>query len=132
MDIAAEDVRTNGGGGRRPSDMARLLLAIGLDPPRARARDQQADLAGARLLSEVLHRLAAIDPEPAEIEETLDTIIAQIGAPTGPTRGVAALFLEEWSQALRTEGYWSWLIAEALVAADRTDGSWRRRNRGDL
>ena len=132
MDLTAEDLRMSGAQGRRPSDMARLLLAIGLDPPRARARDQQADMAGARLLSEVLDKLAAIDPEPTEIEETLDTIVAQIGAPTGPTRGVAALFLEEWNQASRTEGYWIWLIAEAVVAADRTDGSWRRRNRGDL
>src|SRR5205823_15084165 len=84
---------------RRPRDLALLLLAIGTDPPRARARDQQADRAGAALRREVLDRLAALDPEPADLDAALASIVAALGEPTGPTRGVCSQVRHEWDQA---------------------------------
>jgi len=47
----------------RPRDLALLLLASGELSPRQRARDQQADLAGAGLKRCVLAELVARDPE---------------------------------------------------------------------
>jgi hypothetical protein len=116
---------------RRPRDLALLLLAIGTDAPRARARDQQADRAGSELRRRVLDRLAALDPEPGTLDETLATIIADFGEPTGPTRGVCASVREEWIQANSTPQAWSWLLQEALVISDRGGEPRRRRSRGD-
>jgi hypothetical protein len=39
----------------RPGDFARILLAASGSPPRARARDQQADLAGEALQKRILN-----------------------------------------------------------------------------
>ena len=114
--------------GRRPRDMALLLLAIGGDPPRQRARDQQADVAGSDLHRRVLDRLAALDPEPAECETALARIVAEIGEPTGPTRGVCLRVRQEWEECRASPAAWSWMLAEALAAGEGVPG--RRRGRG--
>ena len=66
---------------RRPRDLALLLLAAGGEPPRQRARDQQADRAGAEIRRRVLDRLAALDPEPEDFEATLARIVAEFEVP---------------------------------------------------
>jgi hypothetical protein len=110
----------------RPRDLALLLLAAGGDAPRARARDQQADRAGAALRRVVLDLLAALDPEPtpAELDLALEAIVVDLGAPTGPTRGVCLQVRDEWLQARDAPESLAWLLAEAL------DGSARERRRG--
>ncbi len=117
---------------RRPRDLALLLLAIGTGPPRARARDQQADLAGGDLLRRVLDRLAAIDPEPDAIEPTLAMIVSEFGEPTGPTRGVCSLLLQEWNQTQLSPNAWAWLLSEALQGDHHDDSprQGKRRSRG--
>jgi hypothetical protein len=115
--------------GRRPRDLAVLLLAIGTDPPRARARDQQADRAGAELRRRVLDRLAALDPEPDAIESALAAIAAAIGEPTGPTRGVCSQILQEWEQTRVAPGAWAWLVSEAVRCSGRGDGPGRGQGR---
>jgi hypothetical protein len=86
----------------RPRDLAWLLLASGDLHPRQRARDQQADQAGLALMRRVLEQLAALDPEPEELEATLLRIVEQIGPPTGPTRAIALTIHEEWLAACAT------------------------------
>jgi hypothetical protein len=109
----------------RPRDLAILLLASGDLSPRQRARDQQADREGLRLKREVLDRLAALDPEPAELEAALFRIIEEIGPPTGPTRGIALTVREEW-QAASVSPEW---VAQLLGDAVRESGEGRRRGR---
>jgi len=116
---------------RRPRDFAILHLAIGTGPPRARARDQQADVAGGELLRNILDRVASIDPEPDDLEATLAQIVFEIGDPTGPTRAVCSQFLEEWSQTQYTPGAWQWLITEALERSGRGDEPRKKRRRFD-
>lgn len=116
--------------GRRPRDLAMLLLASGDGPPRARARDQQADLAGLALRRCILDRLAALDPEPEELETALAAIVAAFGEPTGPTRGVALAILQDWESARVGPGFWSWLLNEAIEAG-RDDRPRRKRRGGD-
>jgi hypothetical protein len=113
---------------RRPRDLALLLLALGDDPPRQRARDQQADRAGASLRRRLLDGLAALDPEPGDCESALEAAVVEIGEPTGPTRAVAALILSDWRDARTNPGLWSWLLSEALEASVRPPG--RRRGGG--
>ncbi len=83
----------------RPRDLALLLLASGDLRPRQRARDQQADTAGLELKRRILDRLAALDPEPDELEAVLARIVEEIGPPHGPTRAVAVLIRDEWRAA---------------------------------
>lgn len=109
-------------GPQRPRDLAVLLLAASGDPPRARARDQQADRAGGALRRRVLDRLAAIDPEPEALDEALAAIVAELGEPSGPTRGVCSAIRQEWSEARLVPGYWSWLLAEAVERTERGPG----------
>ena len=113
---------------RRPRDLALLLLASSGEPPRRRARDQQADRAGMQLRRKILDRLADLDPEPEAIEPALAEIVRALGEPSGPARGVCALIREEWDQARLAPGLWDWLKAEAL-AASRGDSN-RRTRRG--
>ena len=117
-----------GSGRRRPRDLALLLLAIGGGSPRERARDQQADLAGAELHRRVLDRLAALDPEPDECASTLARIVSEFGEPSGPTRGVCLRVMQEWDECRVSTGAWSWLLAEAIEAG--ADVPRRRRGRG--
>ncbi|MCI0457827.1 MAG: hypothetical protein L0Z62_12735 [Gemmataceae bacterium] len=98
----------------RPRDLALLLLASGDLLPRQRARDQQADLAGLELKRLVLDRLAALDPEPAEVEAALARIVEELGPPFGPTRAVAALVRDEWQAACVSPEWVAHLLREAL------------------
>ena len=131
MDRPPEDLTPSPDvGGRRPRDLALLRLAIGTGPPRTRARDQQADCAGGELLREVLNRLVALDPEPDAVAEALAQVVAAIGEPSGPTRGVCSLFLQEWHQTGHSPDAWGWLISEALLSAERGDSPRRRKGGG--
>jgi hypothetical protein len=105
-----------------------LLLAIGGGPPRQRARDQQADIAGSDLHRRVLDRLAALDPEPRDLEAALARIVAEFGEPTGPTRGVCLRVKQEWEECAESPSAWSWLLAEALESGEGVPK--RRRRRG--
>jgi hypothetical protein len=98
----------------RPRDFALLLLGSGDVLPRQRARDQQADRAGLDLKRRVLNELVARDPEPDELEAVLMDVVEQIGPPTGPTRSVAALVLDEWRTAVAVPGWVAHLLGEAL------------------
>ena len=116
---------------RRPRELAVLLLAMGTDPPRARARDQQADRAGADLQRRILDRIAAIDPEPDDFAAALTSIVTEFGNPSGPSRAICSQLLEEWTQTLHAEGAWGWLISEALERTGQGDEPRRRRRRLD-
>src|SRR5262249_2160722 len=83
----------------RPRDFALLLLASADRLPRRRAGDQQADRAGLDLKRRVLERLAALDPEPADLEAALLRIVEECGPPAGPTRAVAAGVRDDWQAA---------------------------------
>ncbi|MFO0952754.1 MAG: hypothetical protein U0835_16720 [Isosphaeraceae bacterium] len=115
MDGRAEDLS----GPRRPRDLALLWLAVGTGPPRARARDQQADLAGGDLLRRLLDEVAARDPESDELEETLASTVVDLGGPSGPARALAAAFLLDWRDAEVSPGYWDWLLNEAVYRSSR-------------
>lgn len=106
----------------RPRDLALLLLASGDLRPRKRARDQQADLAGLQLKRRVLECLAALDPDPADLEATLVRIVEEIGPPTGPTRAIAVTVHEEWQAACVAPEWVAHLLGEALrEGAEETD-----------
>ncbi|HEY0603872.1 MAG TPA: hypothetical protein VGD58_13220 [Herpetosiphonaceae bacterium] len=98
----------------RPADLAHLLLAGGDLLPRQRARDQQADLAGMELKRRVLHLLIALDPEPEDLDAALDRIIAEIGPPFGPTRGICLNVRYDWEAACTSPQFIAWLIDEAV------------------
>ena len=98
----------------RPAQFATLLLGSGESLPRARARDQQADLAGSRLKQQVLRRVIELDPEPTDFHVILDAIIAEIGEPTGPTRAMARLIVEEWISTNPHPSLTEWLLQQAV------------------
>jgi hypothetical protein len=97
----------------RPRDLAVMLLASGDLLPRQRARDQQADLAGAELKRRVLSHVIELDPEPSELAAVLDKIVREIGEPAGPTRAIAAGVLEEFDSARTTPELLAWLLDQA-------------------
>ena len=97
----------------RPRDLALLLLASRDLRPRKRARDQQADLAGMELKRRVLEEVAALDPEPSELEATLMRIAKGLSVPSGPARAVAAIVHEEWLMAAASPEWVAHLLAEA-------------------
>jgi hypothetical protein len=99
----------------RPRDLALLLLASGDLLPRQRARDQQADQAGLALKRRLLDRLAALDPEPEDLEAALLRIIEEIGPPLGPARAIALSIREEWQAACASEEFVSQLLGEAVL-----------------
>jgi hypothetical protein len=109
----------------RPRDLALLLLASGDLMPRQRARDQQADRAGLDLKRRVLDRLAALDPEPADLEATLLRIVEEFGPPAGPARAVAAVVRDEWRAACASPEW----VAHLLGEAAREGEGGRRRGR---
>ena len=102
----------------RPRDLALLLLASGDLRPRKRARDQQADHAGLDLKRRVLDRLAALDPEPADLEASLQSIVEEFGPPQGPTRAIAATIREDWQDASASPAW----LQQLLEAATRFSG----------
>src|SRR5260221_10418478 len=98
----------------RPRDFALLLLASSDTLPRQRARDQQADRAGLELKRRLLNELVTRDPDPDDTEATLLEIVEEFGLPTGPTRSLAALILQEWRLAVSTPTWVEHLVSEAL------------------
>lgn len=110
----------------RPRDLALLLLASGDLRPRIRARDQEADRTGLDLKRRVLDRLAALDPEPPALNAVLAQIIDEIGPPTGPTRGVAISFQDDWQAALVSPEWIAHLLAEATQAGEEDTRRARR------
>jgi hypothetical protein len=108
----------------RPRDLALLLLASGDVLPRQRARDQQADRAGLELKRALLERLAALDPEPEDLEEALVRIVEEMGPPTGPTRALALTVREEWQAAATAPEWVAQLLDQALRGSE--EGSERR------
>lgn len=97
----------------RPRDLALLFLASGDVRPRKRARDQQADRVGLELKRRILQRLAALDPDPPDLEAALVGIVLEMGPPTGPTRAVATLIREEWQMACAAPEWVAQLLARA-------------------
>ncbi len=110
----------------RPGDWARLVLASDDLLPRQRARDQQADLAGAELKRRVLGRVIDLDPEHSELAATLERIVVEVGEPAGPTRAIALGVREEFDDAARSPEFIAWLVERA---ADRTRCEDRRTER---
>jgi hypothetical protein len=102
----------------RPADFAQLRLAAAGAPPRQRARDQQADLAGLDLERRILHLLVSLDPEPDALHSTLSQIVADIGPPSGPARSLCALIRDDWHAFQSAPAAWGWLVTEALAAAE--------------
>jgi len=98
----------------RPRDLALVLLASRDLRPRRRARDQQADLAGLALKRRVLEQVAALDPEPAELEATLARIVEDLGQPTGAARAIAVLVRDEWRMACASPAWFAQLLGEAV------------------
>jgi len=109
----------------RPRDFAVLLLSSGELTPRQRARDQQADRAGLALKRRVLNALAALDPEPDDLEAALLAIVEELGPPTGPTRAIALALLDEWQAAIATPEWLAHLLGEAVRGPEAE----RRRGR---
>jgi len=102
----------------RPRDFALLLLASRDLLPRKRARDQQADRAGMDLKRRVLQEVAAVDPEPSEVEAALLRIAATLDVPSGPARAVAAIVYEEWQMACASPEWVAQLVAEAVASGE--------------
>ena len=99
----------------RPRDLALLLLASRDLRPRKRARDQQADLAGLELKRRVLEEVAAIDPEPDELEASLLQVVAELGEPSGPARAIATIVRDEWQMSCVSPEWVAQLLAEAVT-----------------
>src|SRR5712692_8176283 len=105
----------------RPRDLALLLLAGGDLRPRQRARDQQADRAGLEIKRRILQEVAALDPEPHELEAVLIHLVDESGPPTGPTRAVAAIVRDEWQTACATPEWVAQLLAEAVSEKPKSE-----------
>ena len=110
----------------RPRDFALLLLSSGSAPPRQRARDQQGDRLGLDLERRVLSELVAIDPEAADLEAALMTIVEGMGQPSGPARALALALLEGWRAASSSEAWLAHLLGEA-TRGDAGEGKRRGR-----
>ena len=110
----------------RPRDLALLLLASRDLRPRQRARDQQADTAGLELKRRVLDELAAIDPDPDDLESALLQITAGLDVPSGPARAIAGLVRDEWQMACASPEWVEQLLDEA-VQPDRPRREGRAR-----
>ena len=98
----------------RPRDLALLLLSSGDLLPRQRARDQQADLAGTALKRRFLEQVAALDPEPEELEAVLVRLVDEAGPPSGPARAVAGTVRDEWQAACAAPEWVAQLLTEAM------------------
>jgi hypothetical protein len=120
----------HGGDAPRPRDFALLRLAALGGPPRDRARDQQADLAGIAIERAILDALVTLDPGPDTLEAALAGIVATGPGPDGPRRAVAALLMREWREIAAAPGYWAWLAAEGVHEASRE--ARRRGGRSDV
>jgi hypothetical protein len=99
----------------RPRDLALLLLSSRDLLPRKRARDQQADRAGMELKRRVLQEIAALDPEPGELQAALMQIAVGLDVPSGPARAIASIVHEEWQMACASPDWVAQLVAEAVA-----------------
>ncbi len=102
----------------RPRNFAVLMLGAGDEPPRQRARDQQADRAGLDLMRRVLEAIVVLDPEPEEMEAALLAIVEDMGPPTGPTRAIARSVLEDWRVAVLTPDWVAHLVGACGVVLE--------------
>lgn len=102
----------------RPAEFAQFLLASDGGPPRARARDQQADRAGEDLRRHLLGEIASTDPPAEAMETTLLDWVQSQGEACGPARGIAASVWEEWRMLQSNESFRDYLIREALHASE--------------
>jgi hypothetical protein len=109
----------------RPRDFALLLLGSGDLLPRQRLRSQTPDSVGLELKRRLLRSLAALDPEPAELDEALERLVREGAAPAGPLRALALTIRDEW-QALPANPRWvEHLRAEAARQRERGNGRGR-------
>ena len=90
------------------------MLAASRKPPRKRARNQQADLAGLALQRRILDRLVALDPPRKAVDETLSRIVQEIGPPTGPSRAIAASIRDELAAAWQNPAFVQQLLDNAI------------------
>jgi hypothetical protein len=102
----------------RPKQLAVLLMAAH-SMPRARARDQQPDIAGNQLRAALLQKLIERDPQPEEVSRVLIGIVEQRGEPTGPTRAVACSIADELQQLQSNPELTAWLVDEAMRSSSR-------------
>jgi hypothetical protein len=112
----------------RPRDLALLLLASGDLRPRKRARDQQADHAGLEMKRRFLEQLAALDPEPEDLEAALAKMVEEIGPPSGPARAVAGVVRDDWQTACITPEWVSQLLSEAVNNSERKKSTGENRD----
>ena len=112
----------------RPRDLALLLLASGDLRPRKRARDQQADHAGLEMKRRFLEQLAALDPEPEDLEAALAQMVEEMGPPSGPARAVAAVVRDDWQTACNTPEWVSQLLSEAVNNSERKKSTGENRD----
>lgn len=109
-----ETVQVSEGLPCRPRDFANLMLAGSGLRTRQRARDQQADRAGIELKRRVLAQLAVMDPEPENVDATLEQIIMDFGPPYGPTRSICLSVRSDWETACSSPQFLAWLLQEAV------------------
>jgi len=110
----------------RPRDFALLLLSSGELLPRQRLRNQTPDFIGLELKRRLLQSLAALEPEPGDLDEALARLIDELGPPTGPVRALAMSFRDEW-QAVPVNPQWiEHLQTEAVRRGERGNGRGRQ------
>jgi hypothetical protein len=96
-----------------------LLLSSGELSPRQRLRNQTPDFIGLELKRRLLQSIAALDPEPGELEAILARLIDELGSASGrgPVRALALGFRDEW-QALPANPAWIELLQTEAARRD--------------
>jgi len=110
----------------RPRDLALLLLSSGELLPRQRLRSQSPDAAGLELKRRLLKRVADLDPDPANLEETLARLIDELGPPSGPIRALALGFRDDWQGLASSPEWFKQLQDEAARQREREARSERK------
>lgn len=100
----------------RPRDICRELLAA-LEASegrrRRRKRDTTPDAIGLAIKRELLERVVAADPAPAEFEDWLHRQCLAAGAAEGGLRAMALTIFEEWRLAHAAGSFREWLARGA-------------------
>jgi hypothetical protein len=100
----------------RPSKVCRELLAA-LDAAEGRRqrrkRDTTPDAIGLAIKLDLLERVIAADPEPAEFETWLQEQCLAAGPADGGVRAMALSIFEEWRLAQEAEYFRDWLARGA-------------------
>jgi hypothetical protein len=108
--------------GMRPRDFALLLLNSGELLPRQRLRSQTPDALGLELKRRLLQSVAALDPEPKDLDQALERLVNEGNAPSGSLRALALSFRDEW-QALPANPEWiEYLQSESARQKERGNG----------